>query len=334
MFVAMRSRRRVVVAARRPPSPRLALLLGGLAGLLVACHDGGSRPPTVSDTRDAAVSPPAVRDVAVAAPFTRLALGTRIPLAVTVHDVTARSSPTARWRGARPTRRSSPSTRAGVVTARAIGSAQVTAGVGGQTGTVALTVIAVPVAGVMIDRSNVTVVYEGDRLDLRAWTVDSAGGALAGRALSFASSAPSVAAISPAGEITALAAGRTTLTVPSEGRSASAELSVGGLRAAFATGSGGCLRMRVGTTCNVFAQVRTSGGNLAGRRALRGPVRERRHDHRVGHPHRDHRHAAGARRAHRRRRPRPRPGLGGDRRHVRGPSGVRREDTFPVIVEP
>ena len=61
---------------------------------------------------------------------------------------------------------------------------------------------------------------------LSATVVDANGSPLTGRSISWTSSAPSVATVSPLGGVTAVAVGKTTITATSEGKSGTAAVNV------------------------------------------------------------------------------------------------------------
>jgi len=78
-----------------------------------------------------------------------------------------------------------------------------------------------PVAAVTIQPESVEVVVHGT-VQLTAALWDASGSAISAWAMTWASSDPAVATVSPAGLVTTLVAGSTTITVTCEGRSATA----------------------------------------------------------------------------------------------------------------
>lgn len=82
-----------------------------------------------------------------------------------------------------------------------------------------------PVATVSVEPGTVTLVPE-QTSQLAATAKDQAGGVLTGRTIAWSSSAPAVASVSTTGLVTALAAGTTTITATSEGKSGTAEVTV------------------------------------------------------------------------------------------------------------
>lgn len=107
---------------------------------------------------------------------------------------------------------------AGVVTAVAAGTVNITATSEGRAGTLALTVVPVPVSAVELSAPAATVAI--DRTLSMTVSLRGEGGAtLSGRAVTWSSSAPQVAAVSEAGVVTGLSAGTATITATSEGKS-------------------------------------------------------------------------------------------------------------------
>jgi uncharacterized protein YjdB len=124
---------------------------------------------------------------------------------------------------------------AGLVTAKAAGSATITATSEGRSGTAAITVVSVPVASVTVSPATASVAA-GTTVQLAATTKDSAGGILTGRTVTWASSNTLVATVSATGLVTGVAPGSATITATSEGKSGTAAVTVttgGGTRVGF-----------------------------------------------------------------------------------------------------
>ena len=116
----------------------------------------------------------------------------------------------------------------GLVGASSAGSTVITATSEGQSGTATVTVTApppAPVATVTLSPASATVAVGGSQQFI-ATLRDASGNVLGGRAISWTSSALSVANVSTTGLVTALLAGTTTITATSEGQSGSAALTV------------------------------------------------------------------------------------------------------------
>jgi len=70
------------------------------------------------------------------------------------------------------------------------------------------------------------VLYVGDTLRLRAVTREAAGSVLTGRVVTWASTAPAAAGVSPSGLVTATATGSVIVAATSEGRSGQTSLTI------------------------------------------------------------------------------------------------------------
>jgi len=115
-------------------------------------------------------------------------------------------------------------TPAGRLTAVAPGTARIAAESEGKSGTVAITVLPVPVASVAIDGAPAALKV-GETATLRARALDAHGAALSGRDVSWAAIGDAVT-VSPAGVVSARRAGRASLTATIEGKQAKIELTV------------------------------------------------------------------------------------------------------------
>ena len=115
----------------------------------------------------------------------------------------------------------------GLVTGVAAGSATITATSEGQSGTAAITVIAVPVASVTVSPASASV-GTGQTTQLTAVTKDANGNVLTGRAVTWQSSNTGVATVNGSGLVTGIAAGSATITATSEGQSGTAAITVTG----------------------------------------------------------------------------------------------------------
>jgi uncharacterized protein YjdB len=153
----------------------------------------------------------------------------------------------------------------GLVRGHGVGAAVVLALSDGARDSVAVTVRLVPVAAVQIAPGAVSLLV-GQTRQLTATPVDSLGAPLAGRAVTWASSDSSVAAISDAGLATARGAGTATLTASSEGRVGSVTATVRLVPAAAVRLASDSIDVVVGTRRALAATVHDSaGGRLTGR---------------------------------------------------------------------
>lgn len=115
----------------------------------------------------------------------------------------------------------------GQVTGVAAGSAVITALSEGQTATVSVTVTAAPqpIVGSVTVTLNAASITVGQKTQATASVFDQGGAPMTGQTITYASSAPTVASVSATGQITALAAGSTTITATAGGVSGAALLS-------------------------------------------------------------------------------------------------------------
>lgn len=113
----------------------------------------------------------------------------------------------------------------GVVTAVALGQTQVIAEANGIQAQASVTVIPIPVATVAVTPVTVSLVA-GTTQQLTAVTRDAANNVLIGRVVTWATSDQTRATVDGNGLVTAVAAGPTTITATSEGKSGSAQITV------------------------------------------------------------------------------------------------------------
>src|SRR5438445_163513 len=116
----------------------------------------------------------------------------------------------------------------GLVSALAVGTAQISATSEGQTGSATLTVVAplpLPVASVSVTLGSRSL-NQGLRTQATATTRDANNNILTGRAIVWGSSNQLVATVSTSGLVTAVAVGTAQITATSESQSGSASLSV------------------------------------------------------------------------------------------------------------
>jgi uncharacterized protein YjdB len=112
----------------------------------------------------------------------------------------------------------------GTVTAVSNGSATITATVEGRTGTAAVTV-AQQVANVSVTPGTLSLTTGGTG-QLTATATDANGNGVAGAAISWTSSSPTVATVDGSGLVRAAAPGQATITATAQGKSGSASITV------------------------------------------------------------------------------------------------------------
>jgi len=115
----------------------------------------------------------------------------------------------------------------GAITAVGAGTTQIIATSGGKSGQAALTVVPapVPVASVTISPATVTLVI-GATQQMTATATDANGNVLTGRTVTWSSSDPTKATVTPTGVVQAIAAGTATIVATSETKSGSATVTV------------------------------------------------------------------------------------------------------------
>jgi trimeric autotransporter adhesin len=109
----------------------------------------------------------------------------------------------------------------GLATAKTAGTATITATSEGKSGTATLTVSLVPVFSVSIAPPSPDTVFLGYTTQLTATTKDSIGGILTGRVVTWQSNNTGIATVNASGLVSAVAAGSTSITATSEGKSGS-----------------------------------------------------------------------------------------------------------------
>src|SRR5436189_111560 len=114
----------------------------------------------------------------------------------------------------------------GLVTAKVVGSATITATSEGQSGSAAITVTAAPVATVTVSPA-AAAVQPGQTVQLTATTKDANGNILTGRTVTWASNSNPAATVSSGGLVTGVATGTALITATSEGKTGSAVVAVG-----------------------------------------------------------------------------------------------------------
>src|SRR6266568_4496199 len=152
----------------------------------------------------------------------------------------------------------------GLVTAVASGPATITARSENKSGTAAITVNSAPVATVTVSPTPATIVA-GYTQQLTASLYDANGNLLSGRIVTWSSDDPAVATVSNAGLVTAVAPGAANITATSEGKGATAAITVT-IPVASLTVSPTAATIVVGGTQQLTATPLDANGNpLSGR---------------------------------------------------------------------
>ena len=161
----------------------------------------------------------------------------------------------------------------GYVTSVAAGSATIVATSDGKSGSAAITVTnpaPTPVASVTVSPSTASLTV-GQGVRLVATTKDSAGNTLSGRAVTWSSSAPSIATVDSTGYVTAVAAGSATITATSEGKSGTAAITASNPAPApvsSVTVTPSTLSLSVGQGAQLQATTKDSAGTVLTGRSI------------------------------------------------------------------
>ena len=209
---------------RLPMTITLAVFLGWLG--IGGCTAGTSITPTDPNT-----GPVTVTAVAVTPPFNTVVIGRTVRLEAQVSTLDDRPAPAVLWRSLSP---SVASMSDGVVTGVSAGTARMVAEAGGKVGIADVVVVPPPVASVSVTPGSVRLAV-GSSMQLSAVTHDAGGNVLAGRTVTWSSSAPAIATVNATGVVAALAAGSVSITAASEGKSASSAITVTSVAAPVAS---------------------------------------------------------------------------------------------------
>jgi trimeric autotransporter adhesin len=153
----------------------------------------------------------------------------------------------------------------GVVTGVSPGNASILAKSDTATFVVGVTVLRVPVETVTVTPTSATV-QVGDTTRLTATTKDSAGNVLRNRAVTWSSSAPTIASVDANGLVRGVAAGRATITGASEGKNGTSAITVNPIPVATVTISPSSPSVVQHLTTTLTATTKDANGNtLTGR---------------------------------------------------------------------
>jgi len=222
----------------------------------------------LSATATVTVTQVPVASVTIAPALDTLIIGQSVQLAATTKDANGNTlaGRTVVWGGSDDN--VAVVSSAGKVTSLTLGTMTVTATSEGKTGTATIVVIAVPVASVTISPTTQTVVVGATTPAFTAVTKDGGGNVLTGRAVTFASSDPTIATIDAnTGVATGVAPGTTSITATSEGvNSTPATLTVTPVPVGSVTVSPSSQTILDGSSASYSATVKDGSGNtLTGR---------------------------------------------------------------------
>jgi uncharacterized protein YjdB len=155
----------------------------------------------------------------------------------------------------------------GLVTAVTPGVAVVTATCEGKTGSATITVSATPVASVTVTPSSAEIVVGGNA-QLTATPKDASGNVLSGRTPTWSTSNASVATVTAAGLVTAVAVGAATVTAVVEGVSGTSSITVSAAPVASVTVTPASSQIVVGQTVQLSATLKDASGNVLTNRVI------------------------------------------------------------------
>src|SRR5207302_4886047 len=136
---------------------------------------------------------------------------------------------------------------------------------GGKADTAVVTVSSVSVASVTVSPATASL-QVGQTVQLTGTPKDASGGVLSGRVVTWASSNPAAATVSPNGLVAGVAVGAATITATSEGQNGTSSVTVAVIPVAAVSVSPGSATVVAGNTVQLTATPKdASGGALSGR---------------------------------------------------------------------
>lgn len=239
-----------IVSAVAPGTTRLAVSAGGKSSFV-----------------DVRVNAPPLAVVQVTPPSSGVGVGSTLNLRVALIDAAGDTVP-----GPNPTWRSSATTIASVTPGGAVlgvtpGTAQIQATVNGVTGTAVIAVQPKAVASVAVTPATSTRLV-GQTVQMSSVLKASDSTVITGRFVEWSSSALSVATVSSTGVVTAIGAGTATIRGTSEGKSATATVTVSLVPVATLQVVPSTLTLAAGRTAPLAALPLDSAGTLLGGRSI------------------------------------------------------------------
>ncbi len=235
------------------------------AGLVTAVGDGSAAVTATSGEASGSAQVTVAQEaasVAVSADtLSFAALGDTVRLSAEAHDRNGRviSGAAVTWASSAPGVAAVDA--AGLVTAVGDGSAAVTATSGEASGSAQVTV-AQEAASVAVSADTLSFAALGDTVRLSAEAHDRNGRVISGAAVTWASSAPGVAAVDAAGLVTAVGDGSAAVTATSGEASGSAQVTVAQEAASVAVSADTLSFAALGDTVRLSAEVRDHNGQV------------------------------------------------------------------------
>ncbi len=216
---------------------------------------------------DSLTSSNAVAAVAVTAPAQSVRAGSTLILTVKVTDTGGRQLDKVAiyWSSSNVSVATVSST--GVLTANTAGQVTIAASALGKSATSVITVTDRVVASVQIAPAAVSVRI-GTTVGLAAQVFDAEGSTLVGRSIAWSSSNIAIATVNNQGTVTGVAAGTATITATSEGKNATAAVTVTLNPVATVSISPGSDTLGVGTEAPLVATLRDAGGQVLTNRVI------------------------------------------------------------------
>lgn len=149
----------------------------------------------------------------------------------------------------------------GVVTALTPGLAIISASAEGRSGT-ATVVVVNRLAGAVTVTPSIAALVIGTQLTLQTQVTDNAGNVLLGRPITYQSEAPTVASVTAAGVVTALAPGTARIVATSEGKTGTATVQVIPVPVATVQLTPATATLLTGQTVTLIARARAQDGTL------------------------------------------------------------------------
>jgi len=213
------------------------------------------------------VTPAPVASVTVSPASGSVSVGGTIQLTATLRDAAGNTltGRTVNWSSSNTARATVNSS--GRVTGIAQGSVTITATGEGRTSSASITVTPAPVASVALSPTSGSVAV-GGTLQLSATPLDAAGNELVGRTVTWSSSNTARATVNTSGLVTGVSTGAVTIRATSEGRTASASLTVSQASVASVTVAPSTGSVTVGGTLQLAATLRDAAGNVLSGRSV------------------------------------------------------------------
>ena len=243
-------------------NPGVATVAGN--GQITAVSAGTTTVSATSEGRTGSatltITPVPVASVTVTTPLATLTVGTSTQAVATLRGADGSSliDRPVTWGTSAP---SVATVSNGLITAVAPGTAVISASSEGRTGTLAI-IVQAPAPATVVVNPPAASLSVGRTLTLNASVRDAAGNTLTDVAVSWSSSNPGVASVSPAGIVTAVSPGVANITASAGGRTGSASIAVQNASAASVSLNVGTVTMLVGDVRLLVATVRDALSNV------------------------------------------------------------------------